>query len=342
MLQKVEIGKIRFHHAPWRTLQDHVRETGAEGGINAGFFDRHSTTHPHGSKVLGMVAWDGKSAVDHGYDRGWWDPAAFWHGVVKRKGSPPKIEVSPRSNWGYAELKDIDWAIGMGPIVLYSGHVQVVDGNRFPGVNPVTRTQRIGFGLSQELAFFAYLPNATAVEMGMYLYDNGAVDGILADGGSSASYFDGINRRGSQLVPNTILWDNGDPVATPVPTILGDEINEVQLSENFNLMEFQCRHCGSVMIDPELVRRLQQMRDRFRRPIVITSGYRCPTHNRAIGGVPGGQHERGTAADIRVVGIDPNSVAAVAESYFSDGGLGRYRTHTHVDTRGSRARWDRR
>lgn len=45
---------------------------------------------------------------------------------------------------------------------------------------------------------------------------------------------------------------------------------------------------------------LEPLRHRFGR-IVITSGYRCPRLNRAVGGVSNSQHMRGEAADIRVV-----------------------------------------
>jgi len=33
-------------------------------------------------------------------------------------------------------------------------------------------------------------------------------------------------------------------------------------------------------------------------PFVITSGYRCPSHNRAVGGVANSAHTKGLAADI--------------------------------------------
>lgn len=43
---------------------------------------------------------------------------------------------------------------------------------------------------------------------------------------------------------------------------------------------------------------LDPLRDRFRRPIIINSGFRSKDLNRAVGGVATSQHMKGEAADI--------------------------------------------
>lgn len=43
---------------------------------------------------------------------------------------------------------------------------------------------------------------------------------------------------------------------------------------------------------------LQPVRDRWGKPVTITSGYRCPALNKAVGGVATSQHLNGEAADI--------------------------------------------
>ena len=48
---------------------------------------------------------------------------------------------------------------------------------------------------------------------------------------------------------------------------------------------------------------LQPLRDRFG-PIRITSGYRCPELNRAVGGVKNSQHLQGEAADIHLPSVE--------------------------------------
>ncbi len=47
---------------------------------------------------------------------------------------------------------------------------------------------------------------------------------------------------------------------------------------------------------------LQPIRNKYGRAITITSGYRCPKLNAAIGGVKTSQHVTGCAADIKCTG----------------------------------------
>ena len=46
---------------------------------------------------------------------------------------------------------------------------------------------------------------------------------------------------------------------------------------------------------------LQPIRDAWGNPIVISSGYRCPRLNKAVGGAANSQHAFGSAADIHTV-----------------------------------------
>jgi len=43
---------------------------------------------------------------------------------------------------------------------------------------------------------------------------------------------------------------------------------------------------------------LDPLRERYGRPIYVTSGYRCPKLNNLVNGAPNSQHMRGEAADI--------------------------------------------
>ena len=117
-------------------------------------------------------------------------------------------------------------------------------------------------------------------------------------------------------------------------------LNDVQLTKNFKLREFQCKHCHAVKLCPELLRRLQAMRDECGRAITINSGYRCTTHNRNVGGATNSQHLAGRAADIVIVGLPIAEQRKICEKYFADGGIGYANTYTHVDTRGRKARWN--
>lgn len=125
----------------------------------------------------------------------------------------------------------------------------------------------------------------------------------------------------------------------------------VKLSKNFNSREFRCglgspcSACTVTLIDPQLVKYLQQIRDYFGVEVELTSAYRCPTYNSrpSVGGATGSRHTKGQAADIIVRGVAPARVAAYAE-YIGVKGIGLYETPTdgyfvHIDTRTTKSFW---
>lgn len=71
------------------------------------------------------------------------------------------------------------------------------------------------------------------------------------------------------------------------------------LSKNFSRSEFRCHHCDRLdLLDPELVKVLQRLRDAIGKPLRVVSGFRCCTANRQVGGIEHSQHLFGRAADI--------------------------------------------
>ena len=74
------------------------------------------------------------------------------------------------------------------------------------------------------------------------------------------------------------------------------------LSPHFSKHEFRCRCCGAVSVSPALVDILEDIRAYAGVPLVITSGFRCPEHNAAVGGSANSAHLTGEAADIFVSG----------------------------------------
>lgn len=122
--------------------------------------------------------------------------------------------------------------------------------------------------------------------------------------------------------------------------------SKTKLSTNFNVSEFACKGngcCSTVKVDTQLVNYLQMIRDHFKKPVVITSAYRCAKHNKNVGGATGSYHTYGEAADIVIDGVKPAEIAKYAES-LGILGIGLYETakdgyFVHVDTRAKKSFW---
>lgn len=85
----------------------------------------------------------------------------------------------------------------------------------------------------------------------------------------------------------------------------------------------------------------QQIRDRIGRPMRVTSWYRPPEVNRAVGGASQSRHMVGDAIDFYCDGLTGDQIYRALDPWWS-GGLGRYRSYPalcHIDARGYRARW---
>ena len=96
----------------------------------------------------------------------------------------------------------------------------------------------------------------------------------------------------------------------------------MQLTKNFHLSEFLVSQTASrqginnipnqtqianLKLLAEKV--LQPLRDHYQLPVSISSGYRSPALNRAVGGSPSSQHMTGQAADFQIPSIDNYTVA---------------------------------
>ncbi len=107
---------------------------------------------------------------------------------------------------------------------------------------------------------------------------------------------------------------------------------EMRLSKHFTQSEFSCHHCGQCKVNMELVIALEKLRNKINHPIIITSGYRCPLHNKEVGGAKNSQHLYGNAVDIKIKGYSPMQVAKLAkECGFTWTKV--YSRWTHIDIR---------
>ena len=123
----------------------------------------------------------------------------------------------------------------------------------------------------------------------------------------------------------------------------------MRITENFSLSEFDCKD-GSELPTAllpnvlDLADNLQVLRDYLGVPISINSAYRSLEYNRKIGGATNSQHLLAKAADIVVESKSPEQVAniikyLISEGKMMQGGLKAYKTFTHYDIRGHKARW---
>lgn len=116
----------------------------------------------------------------------------------------------------------------------------------------------------------------------------------------------------------------------------------------FNTKEFESKDgapspYGETVVHRELIVRLNAIRSRFKKPIIVNSGYRSPEHNKAVGGVKNSTHVQGIAADIRPEDLkDLPELQKIADELNTHGGVGFYNTFVHVDVRGEKSRWDNR
>lgn len=124
--------------------------------------------------------------------------------------------------------------------------------------------------------------------------------------------------------------------------------DETQLSAHFNVREFRCK-CGKTHdteLNPKLVDNLEKLyRVLGCSKIIVTSGYRCSAHDKAVGGNGTGQHTKGNAADIICYGqdgsvISTKKVACKAQDigFRGIGNIDSTYTAIHVDVR-TGAKW---
>lgn len=117
--------------------------------------------------------------------------------------------------------------------------------------------------------------------------------------------------------------------------------SNLAVTKNFRSYEFDCKGykcCDVTVIDPNLAILLQKIRDSTNSPVTITSGYRCSTHNKEVGGASKSYHMQGMAADIVIRDLTPAQVAETAELCGATG-IGLYENFVHVDVRPDKYFW---
>jgi zinc D-Ala-D-Ala carboxypeptidase len=83
---------------------------------------------------------------------------------------------------------------------------------------------------------------------------------------------------------------------------------------SFSPREIACKGTGSILINEDALDKLQALRNRIGKPLVLTSAYRSPSHNKRVGGAKNSQHMQGNAFDVRMDNHDPHEFEAAARS----------------------------
>lgn len=86
-------------------------------------------------------------------------------------------------------------------------------------------------------------------------------------------------------------------------------------------------------LKPQLVSLIKRLEGHYRKPVVITSGYRSPAHNRSVSGAKRSLHMSCSAADLQIPGVSKWEIARQVRTWPGRGGVGTY-CHTesvHID-----------
>ena len=105
------------------------------------------------------------------------------------------------------------------------------------------------------------------------------------------------------------------------------------MAKYFNRKEFACQYTGRNEISPELIDKLDELREACGFPFVITSGFRDKTHPIEAKKTKSGTHAQGIAADIKVNnGLQRFKIVEEAIK-LGFTGIGVARSFVHVDIR---------
>ena len=102
---------------------------------------------------------------------------------------------------------------------------------------------------------------------------------------------------------------------------------------SFSPREIACKGTGELVVDDQALDKLQALRTRLGKPLVLTSAYRSPAHNKRVGGAKNSRHMQGDAFDVRMENHDPHEFEAAARAVgFTGFGYYPKSGFMHVDT----------
>lgn len=111
---------------------------------------------------------------------------------------------------------------------------------------------------------------------------------------------------------------------------------------SFSPREIACKGTGELLVDDQALDKLQALRNALGKPLVLTSAYRSPAHNKRVGGAKNSRHMQGDAFDVRMDNHDPYAFETAARNVgFSGFGFYQKSGFMHIDT-GPERSWGKR
>ena len=102
---------------------------------------------------------------------------------------------------------------------------------------------------------------------------------------------------------------------------------------SFSPREMACKGTGKLVINRDAMDKLQALRDMLGKPLIITSAYRSPEHNRAVGGAKASKHMEAIAFDVRMDNHNPEDFEVAArKAGFTGFGFYPKSGFMHIDT----------
>lgn len=120
--------------------------------------------------------------------------------------------------------------------------------------------------------------------------------------------------------------------------------DSIWVGPHFQAKEFKCDCCSENVVHPKIVHILENIREDIGAPLRISSGVRCPSHNKNVGGAAKSFHQpqedgRGYAADFTYalssmkIPINIVRLFLSASEHVGDGGAILYPSWVHIDCR---------
>jgi hypothetical protein len=111
---------------------------------------------------------------------------------------------------------------------------------------------------------------------------------------------------------------------------------------SFSPREIACKGTGELLVNDQALDKLQALRNALGKPLVLTSAYRSPAHNKRVGGAKNSRHMQGDAFDVRMDNHDPYAFETAARNVgFSGFGFYQKSGFMHIDT-GPERSWGKR